>query len=62
MQYNKTAGAYVATGVYIGIYTPKISPDQVYFLCGKMTSKRLLDMSIKFYTPKKFYTPQNKFL
>jgi len=27
-----------------------------------MTSERLLNMSIKFYTSPKFYTPPNKFL
>ena len=41
------------------IYTPKISPSRL-----KMTSERLLSMSIKFYTsPKNFIAyPQNKFL
>ena len=47
-------------GVYMGIYTPKKSV-QVDFLWGKMTSERLLNTSIKFYsTPKKLYTPPKK--
>jgi len=43
-------------GGYIGIYTPKISPSRLYG--AKMTSKRLLPMSIKLYLPQKFYTPK----
>ena len=47
----------VATWGYMGIYTPKISPSKLYWV--KMTSERLLNMSIKFYTsPKKFIPPK----
>jgi len=42
----------VATGVDIGIYTPKKSA-QLNFLWGKMTSERLFD---SFIHPKNFYT------
>jgi len=49
----------VATGVYIGIYTPKISPKN--FLWGKNDVRTAIQ---QFYTPlqKNFYTPKNKFL
>jgi len=47
----------VATGVYR--YIPPQKIVQVDLLWGKMTPKRLLDMSIKFYTsPKKFIPPK----
>jgi len=53
----------VATGVYIGInlYPPptKKKSAQVNFLWGKNDVKTAIE---QFYTPKNFYTPQNKFL
>ena len=55
----------VATGGYMGIYPPppKKKSVQVNFYGVKMTSERLLNMSIKFYTsPQNFIPLQNKFL
>jgi len=46
-------------GGYMGIYTPKISPRRL--LWGKITSKRVLNMSIKFYTSQKNNTPKTNF-
>jgi len=43
--------------VDIGIYTPKISPSKL--LWGKNDARTAIQ---QFYTPKKTYTPQNKFL
>jgi len=42
-----------SNGWYMGIYTPKIR-----LLWGKMTSERLLKMSIKFYTSPKNIPPK----
>ena len=47
----------VATGVDIGIYTPKISP-QVNFLWDKMTLERLIN---SFIHPQKLLYPQTNF-
>jgi len=51
--YNCDRG--VATGVYIGIYTPSKQSAQVNFLCGK---NDVITAIQQFYTPQKnFYIP-----
>jgi len=49
----------VATGVYIGIYTPKKKSAQVNFLWGKNDVRTAIQ---QFYTPKNLLYPKNKFL
>ena len=49
-------GRGVATGVDIGIYTPKISPSK--FLWGKNDVRTAIQ---QFYAPQKTYTPQTNF-
>jgi len=47
-------------GGYMGYIYPKISPSKV-FVGVKMTSERLLNMSIEvLYLPRNFYTPPKK--
>ena len=49
----------VATGVYIGIYTPPKKSAQVNFLWGKNDVRTAIQ---QFYIPQKLLYPQNKFL
>jgi len=51
-----TLGRGVATGVYIGIYTPKISTSKLYGV--KMTSEQLFN---SFIPPKNLYPPKQIF-
>ena len=52
---TKAVSRGVATGMYIGIYTPKISTSTL--LWGKNDARTAIE---QFYTPKNFYIPPKK--
>jgi len=53
---HPSGGRGVATGVDIGIYTPKISPSKL--LWGKNNVRTAIQ---QFYTPRKTFTPKTNF-